>query len=193
MRKYWKRISYALVCLLLIILILSVSYVLYVIIRKPYDTAHEYHTFIAPDAVPQSSPVEFWIGYIGIILSFISIIFVVITIGVQIVQLRDQRRSMMDVSESSDRSFAIAQADYDAYVLRLIEKFLSSEMGSCRQRCWLLRQELLKSDGVARRKMSSLFKMQITDNWGTRKEYEKLQQTNRFKDYAEFTRLIRFF
>lgn len=193
MNKYLKRISYVFVCLLLILLVMAISYVLYVVIRKPYDTAHEYHTFIEPEIAPQSSPVEFWIGYIGIILSFISILFVVITIGVQIIQLRDQRRSMIDVSKSSDRSFSIAQADYDAYVLQLIEKFLSPEMGNCRQRCWLLRQELLKSDGATYQKMSTIFSMQITDNWGTREEYEKLQQSHEFKDYAEFTKLIRFF
>lgn len=193
MKKYLKKLSYILILILLILLILTVSYVLYTIIRKPYDTAHEYHTFNAPELVPQASPVEFWIGYIGIILSFISIVFVVITIGVQILQLRDQRRSMMEVSESSNRSFTIAQADYDAYVLRLIEKFLSPEMGTCRQRCWLLRQELLQAREKTIEKMSMLFNMQITDQWGTREEYENLQKTNEFKDYAEFTKLIRFF
>lgn len=192
MIKYLKKLGYFLVLLLIIIMIMTIAYVLYMIIRKPYDTAHEYNTFNA-EMIPAASPVEFWIGYIGIILSFISIVFVVITIGVQILQLRDQRHSMMDVSKSSDRSFDIALADYDAYVLRLIEKFLSPEMGTCRQRCWLMRQEILVYGNSSLNKIENLFKMQITDQWGTREEYERLQQTNEFKDYAEFTKLIRFF
>ncbi len=159
----------------------------------PYDTANQHNIFHPLPTCPNPSPVEFWIGYSGIILTFLSIIFVIITLGVQIHQVGIQRKSIKDVSDSNIKNFEIAQSNYDAHVLKLIEYFLSPEMGCCRQRCWLLRQEAMKEGSRVYAEMSSIFKMQITDDWGSRDEYARLQQTELFKDYAEFTKLIRFF
>ncbi len=41
--------------------------------------------------------------------------------------------------------------------------------------------------------IKKLFVMQIKDDWGTREEYALLQKTDSFVEYAQFTKLIRFF
>lgn len=179
--------------------VLMVSFIILIMIGAfwaifiPYDAATQHDIFHPLPNCNKPSPVEFWIGYVGIILTFLSIVFVGVTLGIQIYQIGIQRKSIKDVSDSNERSFMMAQSDYDAYVLKLIERFLSPEMGACRQRCWLLRQEFIDNHDEVYDEILRIFKMQITDDWGSREEYACLQQTEFFKDYAEFTKLIRFF
>lgn len=104
------------------------------IIHKPYSYAIKNQLFTnLHDATPP--PVEFWVGFAGILLSFVSIVMVIITMVFQIYQLRLQNKSLDQVAESNIESFQIAQSDYNAYVLRLVENYLSSEMAQCRQIC----------------------------------------------------------
>lgn len=117
---------------------------------------------------------------------------VIVTLILQLYQLRLQNKSLDQVAESNQENFQIAQSNYNAYVLKLVETYLSEDMSNCRQVCWLLREDL-KHNKSKLKGIEKLFIMQIKDDWGTRKEYKLLQKTDSFMDYAQFTRLIRFF
>ena len=178
---------------IMILLLLCFALGLWWTLAKPYATATQHNIFMTCPEIPKTSPVDFWIGYVGIILTFLSIVFVVVTLGVQIYEIMLQRKSIVDVSKSNSENYAIARNDYDSYVLKLVDRFLSADMGTCRQRNWLLRQAIIKDRTKTLTEISAIFAKQITDNWGTRKEYEELQKTEAFKDFSEFTKLIRFF
>ena len=165
--------------------ILVIGFVSFYFSYKTYSIASSHSFFINDENVENPSEASFWLGFTGIILSFISIVTVVVTLIMQLRELDLQKCSLED-------NYKISEDNYNAYVLQLIEKFLGPEMSECRQTCWLLRQQI-KSDPKALDKMQSLFSMQIRDDCGTREEYEKLQKTQSFCDYSRFTKLIRFF
>ena len=152
---------------------------------KTYSIAESRNFFVNEKIVEHPSEATFWLSFTGIILSFFSIFTVIITLILQLRELDLQKDSLED-------NYKISEDSYNAYVLKIIEKFLGPEMGECRKTCWLLRQQL-KTNPNALDKMKELFVMQVRDDWGTREEYEKLQKTSDFIDYASFTKLIRFF
>ncbi|MBO4475608.1 MAG: hypothetical protein J5737_02625 [Bacteroidales bacterium] len=152
---------------------------------RTYSIAESHDFFKHEEIVEHPSEATFWLSFTGIILSFFSIVTVVVTLTLQLRELNLQKGSI-------EESYKISADSYNAYVLKLIERFLGPEMAECRQTCWLLRQQL-KTDSNATKTIYELFVMQVRDNWGTRDEYEKLQKTNSFIDYANFTKLIRFF
>lgn len=152
---------------------------------RTYSIAESHEFFVNETSVEHPSEATFWLSFTGIILSFFSIFTVIITLVLQIRELDLQKDSLED-------NYRISEDSYNAYVLELIEKFLGPEMAKCRQTCWLLRQQL-KTSPEEIKKMYDLFVMQVRDEWGTRQEYEELQKTDAFIDYARFTKLIRFF
>ncbi len=155
------------------------------LVLTPWDKACQHEIFNLQNAIESPSEIEFWVDYTGVILSFASILFILATIIMQLYQLRLQKNEL-------NKNFEITKASYDSYVLKLIDKYLGKDMGDCRQTCWLLREEM-KRDPNAIKEIQNIFKMQIKDSWGTRTDYEKLQETSRFKDYAQFTKLVRYF
>ncbi len=177
----------ALLAMVLLLIVAVCAYVIY----KPWNTAVESELFsVETHSTPPS--VEFWVGFSGVMLSFMSIVMVIVTVIFQLHQLKLQNKSLDQVAESNNENFQIAQSDYNAYVLKLVETYLGAEMAPCRQVCWLLREDL-KHDKSKLNEIQKLFIMQIKDDWGTREEYAQLQQTDLFKDYAQFTKLIRYF
>lgn len=177
----------ALIVLVLLIIVAVSAY----IIHMPWSTAVENELFSSKTSTTPPS-VEFWVGFSGVMLSFVSIVMVILTVLFQLHQLKLQNKSLDQVAESNKENFHIAQSDYNAYVLKLVETFLSTEMDTCRQVCWLLREELKHDEGKLG-EIKKLFIMQIRDDWGTREEYALLQKTDLFNDYAQFTKLIRYF
>ena len=165
---------------ILIILVASFSFA-----YKTYSIAEARDFFVNEKTVEHPSEATFWLGFTGIILSFFSIFTVIITLILQLRELDLQKDSLED-------NYKISEDSYNAYVLNLIERFLGPEMNECRQTCWLLRQQL-KTNPEDISKIYDLFVMQVRDEWGTREEYERLQKTDAFIDYARFTKLIRFF
>ena len=165
---------------ILIILIASFAFA-----YKTYSVAESREFFVNEEIVEHPSEATFWLGFTGIILSFFSIFTVIITLILQLRELDLQKDSL-------EENYKISEDSYNAYVLELIEKFLGPEMSECRQTCWLLRQQL-KTNPEGIKKIYNLFVMQVRDEWGTREEYEELQKTSEFIDYARFTKLIRFF
>ena len=165
--------------------ILGILIVSFYFSYRTYTIAEAHEFFVNEEVVEHPSEATFWLSFTGIILSFFSIFTVIITLVLQLRELDLQKDSLED-------NYKISEDSYNAYVLELIEKFLGPEMGECRQTCWLLRQEL-KNNPKAIDKIFELFVMQVRDEWGSRKEYEKLQKTSAFIDYARFTKLIRFF
>lgn len=90
------------------------------IIQMPWTTALEQGIFVGErDYTPAS--VEFWVGFSGVLLSFVSIVMVIVTLVFQLYQLKLQSKSLDQVSESNKENFQIAQSDYNAYVLKLVE------------------------------------------------------------------------
>jgi hypothetical protein len=158
----------------------------------PWYTAVDYHIFSDDKYIENPAPVEFWIGFSGILLSFISIVMVIFTLVTQLYQLKLQQVSLDQIAESNTENYQIAQSDYNAYILQLVEKFLGPEMAKSREICWLLREEL-KHNPNKLEEIKEIFVKQIKDDWGTREEYAQLQKTQLFIDYAQFTKLIRFF
>lgn len=152
---------------------------------RTYSIAESHEFFVNEKSVEHPSETTFWLSFTGIILSFFSIFTVVVTLILQLRELDLQKNSLED-------NFRISEDSYNAYVLELIEKFLGPDMSECRQTCWLLRQQV-KTNPDALKRVQKLFVMQVRDEWGTREEYEALQKTAEFKDYAQFTKLIRFF
>ena len=181
------KVFYFLLVLLCMVILVASLYV----IHMPWCTACESKIFTISNQ-ENVTPVEFWIGFSGVLLSFISIVMVIMTLVSQLYQLKLQKVSLDQVAESNNENFQIAQSDYNAYVLQLVEKFLGPEMTTCREVCWLLREDL-KHDKSKLDEIKKLFVMQISDDWGTREEYAALQKTQVFVDYANFTKLIRFF
>lgn len=152
---------------------------------KTYLIGNERNFFKYEEQVDHPSEATFWLSYTGIMFSFFSIVTVVITLALQLRELNLQKKSLVD-------NYKISEDNYDAYVLQLIEKFLGPEIAESRKICWFLRAEL-KTNKSKLYDIEKLFMMQIRDEWGTRQEYENLQQTKAFQDYAHFTKLIRFF
>lgn len=186
-----KLLKEVIVIAIIVLVLSSIVVTCTYIIQMPWTTALEQGIFVGErDYTPAS--VEFWVGFSGVLLSFVSIVMVIVTLVFQLYQLKLQSKSLDQVSESNKENFQIAQSDYNAYVLKLVETFLSSDMAQCRQVCWNLREELKHNENKLR-EIQKLFVLQIKDNWGTREEYAQLQKTDLFVDYAQFTKLIRYF
>ena len=170
---------------------LSIMCILCTVLGIPWNTWSE--RGVLHDGCETLHPeTSFWIAYVGIILSSLSIGFITINLFLQLWQLSAQRKELIRVSKSNDENFTMAALNYDSYVLNLLEEFLSNHMKDCRQLCWLLREEIKKNPDVLV-ELKELFKKQIKDSWGTREEYAELQKTSRFNDYSCCLQLIRFF
>lgn len=184
MKTYYFIKNHIKIILALVAIFIVTSISVYFTYRT-YSIGLSHSFFVYEDNVEHPSEATFWLGYTGIILSFISIITVIVTLIVQLRELELQKISLED-------NYKISEDTYNAYILKLVEKFLGPEMSECRKTCWLLRSDI-KVSKTKLEKMKKLFIMQIKDNWGTRAEYQKLQSTVAFGEYAMFTKLIRFF
>ena len=144
-----KLLKEVIVIAIIVLVLSSIVVTCTYIIQMPWTTALEQGIFVGErDYTPAS--VEFWVGFSGVLLSFVSIVMVIVTLVFQLYQLKLQSKSLDQVSESNKENFQIAQSDYNAYVLKLVETFLSSDMAQCRQVCWNLREELKHNENKLR-------------------------------------------
>ena len=127
----------------------------------------------------EGSVTKFAVEFFAVLFSGVSIIFVIETLYLQKKQLKD----------SND----IAARTYDAEVMRIIDEFFSPELADCRNTCGTLREKLIYDKETTVKNLKFAFERQILDDYNACQEWRDFKKTVAYKEYAAFTRLIRYF
>ncbi len=127
----------------------------------------------------ETSVTKFTVEVFAVFFSGLSIIYVVQTLRLQKKQLED--------------SNAIDQRSYDAEVMKIIDKFFSPELAECRGICGGLRDKLMYDKENTEQALRFAFERQIRDDYHSNKEWMRFKDTQEYKDYAAFTRFVRYF
>lgn len=137
---------------------------------------------------------EFSIQYLGVFMSSVSLVTVTITLILQHQEMKIQRKQLELLNFSNQESIKMSRDTYDSTVLNLVNILLSNDMASTRRTAETLREDL-KCDQTERirNELKQVFIKQITDNWGDQGEYELLMRTRIFLQFADFTKLSRYF
>lgn len=119
------------------------------------------------------------IDYCAIIASVISVIFVAVTLVLQREQL----------NRSNDMNAQMI----DNQVLSVIDKFLAPDMLAVRDKASQLRDDLKFDKKETIKGLRFAFERQIRDDYYENEDWRKFKDSDIYKQYAAFTRLMRFF
>ena len=130
---------------------------------------------------------EFSIGILSIFFSALSFIGIIITIWHQISNGQQQQ-------EEINRNFQLAKDGYNLQLLNHIESlFLSDKFQDCRFRVWSFWTDYNTNEDV-KKEMEKIFEDSIYDFWcDNRDKAEELFKTERFNDFKEIIRFMRYF
>lgn len=134
---------------------------------------------------------QFFVNYCGMFINSISLATVATTLVFQHKQMKLQSEQLEQLNNSNDHNFKMAEDTYDSLILNLIKELQSESTEETRKRASCFR-EYLKTD-IKKQRLEEILAHVITDNWGSSKEYQKVLDTEFYKQFHSFTTLARYF
>lgn len=134
---------------------------------------------------------QFFVQYCGMFINSISLATVATTLVFQHRQMKLQSEQLDQLNQSNDHNFKMAEDTYDSLILNLIKELQSESTEDTRKRASCFREYLKTSQDKSA--LESIFHHVITDSWGTSEEYQRILQTDFYKQFHSFTTLARYF